>query len=200
MVKYTPEHITKCIIVAGGSPDTKFQRDEKGNLILRTVISWDGSRLQPIAIGEELPQFLSRRVVHAMVFPADRIKQLRVNLGMSQTELAERLSISKQTCTAWETGATLPHAAHQKALRELEQTALSEPVVATPIHELRRKLHLTLKDFAASYNVSVTTIKRWESGKSRPGPKYRAKLAAAWQAVKAKEADDWQQSVLNALD
>ena len=39
---------------------------------------------------------------------ADRIKQLREQMGMTQTELAKRLGITRSSVNAWEMGISVP--------------------------------------------------------------------------------------------
>lgn len=39
-----------------------------------------------------------------------RIKEIRMSQGMTQSELAKRLDVSRSTIAMWETGANIPNA------------------------------------------------------------------------------------------
>lgn len=39
---------------------------------------------------------------------ADKLKEARKNAGLTQTELAEKLSVSRQAITKWESGKGIP--------------------------------------------------------------------------------------------
>lgn len=49
----------------------------------------------------------------------DRIKELRVNAGLSQTELAEKLTVSRQAVSKWESGRGTPDIANIGAIAAL---------------------------------------------------------------------------------
>ena len=38
----------------------------------------------------------------------ERLKEMRLNAGMSQEELASKLNVSRQSVSKWETGDSLP--------------------------------------------------------------------------------------------
>ena len=49
---------------------------------------------------------LSEKEVNTMI--AERIKQLRLSLGMTQTDLAKKLNITRSSVNAWEMGISTP--------------------------------------------------------------------------------------------
>lgn len=55
---------------------------------------------------------------------AERIKTLRKEAGLSQEELSERIGVSRQAVTKWETGAGLPDVYNLKALAEEFDTTI----------------------------------------------------------------------------
>jgi len=70
----------------------------------------------------------------------------------------------------------------------------------SPIHELRRRLHMTQEEFAHAIGVTVSTVNRWENGHIEPSrlarraieglaaqlpgddPEFEATMAAAMNA------------------
>ena len=39
---------------------------------------------------------------------------------------------------------------------------------SSPVHELRRRLHMTQEEFAHAIGVTVSTVNRWENGHIEP--------------------------------
>jgi DNA-binding XRE family transcriptional regulator len=52
---------------------------------------------------------------------ADQIKKLRLELGLSQKEMAKQVGVSRVTITRWETGRFRPHHLCLRQIRELEK-------------------------------------------------------------------------------
>ena len=59
---------------------------------------------------------------------AEKLRQLRVDSGMSQEKLAERLTVSRQAVSKWENGEALPDMENMIALAKLYGTSLDELV------------------------------------------------------------------------
>ena len=59
---------------------------------------------------------------------AARLKTLRTERGFSQEYVAERLGVSRQAVSKWETGASEPSTANLRALAALYQVSLDELV------------------------------------------------------------------------
>lgn len=78
----------------------------------------------------------------------DKIKALRTEQGLTQTQLAEKLFVSRSTVAKWENGLGLPNPEAMQALEEIfgitkDQIATAEPEAI--IVEKNRKLHLILQ-------------------------------------------------------
>ena len=56
----------------------------------------------------------------------ERLKELRLGTGFSQEQVAERVGVSRQAVTKWETGQTIPAAENLAALAELYQVSLDD--------------------------------------------------------------------------
>jgi len=54
---------------------------------------------------------------------AERVRQLRETLGLTQRELAEELGVRQQTVSEWETGAYRPRGASARMLRVVAERA-----------------------------------------------------------------------------
>ncbi|NLI04082.1 MAG: helix-turn-helix transcriptional regulator [Actinomycetaceae bacterium] len=76
---------------------------------------------------------------------ADRIKECRIEAGLSQAELAERLCVSRQAVSKWESGKGAPDIANLQSMAKLfgvsvdyllddnSASSLGEPVLRQPI-------------------------------------------------------------------
>ena len=55
-----------------------------------------------------------------------RLKELRTQSGFSQEMVAERIGVSRQAVTKWESGRTIPTAENLAALAQLYQVPLTQ--------------------------------------------------------------------------
>ena len=62
---------------------------------------------------------------------AEKLKNLRIEHGLSQEKLAEQLMVSRQAVSKWENGETLPDMENMIALAKLYNTSLDELVGLT---------------------------------------------------------------------
>lgn len=63
---------------------------------------------------------------------AENIKRERINAGMTQEQLAERLDVARSTITQWETGWTQPRMGAVARLAEVFGMSVSEMVADDP--------------------------------------------------------------------
>ena len=63
-----------------------------------------------------------------MIFP-EKLKSLRKQAGLSQEQLAEKLNVSRQAITKWETGAGIPDVENIKSIALLFQLSIDELLV-----------------------------------------------------------------------
>lgn len=59
----------------------------------------------------------------------DRLKQIRMNNGWSQEQLAEKIGVSRQAITKWETKKGLPDMENMVILAEIFNLTLDELVL-----------------------------------------------------------------------
>lgn len=57
---------------------------------------------------------------------SEKIKQARLKLGLTQEDVADKLDISRQTLSNWETGKTLPDIANVMKMSDLYNISLDE--------------------------------------------------------------------------
>jgi len=57
------------------------------------------------------------------VWDSDGVKRLREQLGVTQSELADRIGTRQQTVSEWETGASTPRRMSQRLLRMVAEEA-----------------------------------------------------------------------------
>lgn len=59
----------------------------------------------------------------------DRLKQIRMNQGLSQEQLAEKIGVSRQAITKWETNRGLPDVENMVILAEIFKITLDELIL-----------------------------------------------------------------------
>lgn len=69
---------------------------------------------------------------HGEAWDADRVRELRRRLGMTQRELAEELGVRQQTVSEWETGIYRPRGAAARLLRIVAEQAAGYEAGPTP--------------------------------------------------------------------
>lgn len=62
---------------------------------------------------------------------SEKLKQIRNNEGISQEQLAERIGVSRQAVTKWETGKGLPDIENMTILAEIFKVTLDELISGT---------------------------------------------------------------------
>jgi transcriptional regulator with XRE-family HTH domain len=101
----------------------------------------------------------------------DHIRKRRLDLGLTPSEAAGLIGVSPVTLRGWERGARTPRVRHIPAvIRFLRYVPFSEG--ATPGEKYlaeRRARGLTRREFAQRVGVDVSTVWRWEKGRTVPG-------------------------------
>ena len=59
---------------------------------------------------------------------SDKLREIRKNEGLSQEQLAEKIGVSRQAITKWETGKGLPDIENMVIIAEIFKTTLDELV------------------------------------------------------------------------
>src|SRR5437867_235373 len=89
---------------------------------------------------------------------AERVRELRIRLGLTQRELAEELGVRQQTVSEWETGSYRPRGASLRVLRMVAERSRPEYVAgeASPITD--RKSVGATGEHRAVYNADKRSM------------------------------------------
>jgi transcriptional regulator with XRE-family HTH domain len=91
----------------------------------------------------------------------DNLKQLRTQKGLTQSQLAEKIFVSRSTIAKWENGLGLPNPeamAALEALFEIDRQALLTNEPETVIVEKNQKLHLLWEIIVWSAMLALTIL------------------------------------------
>lgn len=103
----------------------------------------------------------------------DHIRKRRLNLGLQQRDVAQKLGVNVNTVTNWELNRTqpaprfIPGIIRFLAYVPFDTTGDSLPVPAR-LKAYRRIHGLSQKKLAVALGVDPSTLARWELGKSQP--------------------------------
>ena len=102
------------------------------------------------------------------------IRRLRNSLGLTQGIFADRLKVTRETVSRWESGRLKPRQALQIAMAQMTSTdangAGKQRIRAKDVVRLRRELRLTQSQFGLLLHTTRFTVLRWESGLNAPHP------------------------------
>lgn len=71
----------------------------------------------------------------------------------------------------------------------------------SPVHELRRRLHMTQEEFAHAIGVTVSTVNRWENGHIEPSRLARRAIEGlAAQLTDGSEPEEVALTPMNAKE
>ena len=73
---------------------------------------------------------------------ADKLRTIRKQAGMSQEKLAEKLSVSRQAITKWETNMGIPDIENIMAISALFDVSIDELLCKEKIRRKRRSIFL----------------------------------------------------------
>lgn len=113
------------------------------------------------------------------------VRRLRLEAGLTQGELAEKLDASQGLISAWETGRAPINGNIQKALRAIFGNAVQPQsnLFGDWLKRIREQQNLTVQELAERSNVSAPAIYNIESGRSaNPRKSTMDRLAKALQS------------------
>jgi transcriptional regulator with XRE-family HTH domain len=98
------------------------------------------------------------------------VRKRRLDLGLFQRQLAERIGVNPDTIRSWETNATTVALKHVPAVVEfLDYVPFPEPATLSERLRLYRKLNgISRRELACRLGVDETTVWRWEVGRGNP--------------------------------
>lgn len=101
----------------------------------------------------------------------DHIRKRRLDLGLLQRQLAERIGVHPGTVRNWETNATTVALKHVPAVVEfLGYAPFPEPAsLAERIRLYRWQNGISRRELARRLRADETTVWRWEAGLGKPG-------------------------------
>ena len=87
---------------------------------------------------------------------SERLKQARIQSGMTQEQVAEKVMVSRVTLSHWENGKTLPDIASLISLSDLYQISLDELLKGDP--KMTEKVKKDAKDLNNRRVLLITAI------------------------------------------
>ena len=84
----------------------------------------------------------------------DRIKEARLNAGLSQDQAAEKIMVSRQTVSNWENGKSLPDIASILTMSDLYQISLDELLKGDP--KMKEKAKKDTRDLVINRRLAFT--------------------------------------------
>jgi DNA-binding transcriptional regulator YiaG len=108
-----------------------------------------------------------------------KFKRLRMSLGLTQEQLAQKLGIDESTMAGWERGENTPVGPYRKLIQDFVggdgllpkrpgTTSGKIRFSSRKIIALRKKLGLSKAALARQIGVNVNTLWRWERGERKP--------------------------------
>lgn len=110
----------------------------------------------------------------------DHIRARRIDLGLFQKEVAERIGVHPLTITNWEDSASQPPVQYIPAIIRFLGYDPSPEATTFPGRLIysRRVRGLTQKQLATELGVNPTTVRNWENSQHEPSRKRHELIAA----------------------
>lgn len=126
---------------------------------------------------------------------SQRLKELRLKKGLTQTELGEKVGVKQNTFTNWENGKREPNFETLLKLASILNTTTSYllgesdiyygygskefkvKIFGTRLREVRKSKKLTQVELANMLNISQKSYSHWETQKTEPTLENVVKLA-----------------------
>jgi len=109
----------------------------------------------------------------------DHLRKKRLDLGLLQKEVANKIGADETSVWNWENNRAKPSLSHIPAIIQfLEYTPTLAPKegLGGKIRVSRESLGLSQERLAHTLIIDPTTIRRWESGQTRPSKELLKKL------------------------
>lgn len=84
----------------------------------------------------------------------ERIKEARLNAGLTQEQAAEKIMVSRQTVSNWENGKSLPDIASILTMSDLYQISLDELLKGDP--KMKEKVKKDTRDLVINRRLAFT--------------------------------------------
>jgi len=116
------------------------------------------------------PRPLPRSYPQVLTTIGDHLRKRRLDLGLLQREVAERLGVGETTVTNWELNRTTPALQFIPGIIEFLGYAPFPAGASLPdrLRTCRRLCGLSLNRLACLLQVDESTLARWERGTRRP--------------------------------
>lgn len=102
-----------------------------------------------------------------------KIKEIRLNRGMTLEEFGKMFRATKSNVLKWENGTSLPNKSRLKKIADLIGIPVNKFVsnhTGEKIKEIRLGLGMTTKEFGALLNATDSNVTSWEKGRTSPNP------------------------------
>lgn len=102
-----------------------------------------------------------------------KIKEIRLNRGMTLEEFGKMFGASKSNVRKWENAESLPNKSRMKKIADLAGVSVSEFVsnhTGEKIKEIRLGLGENLETFSARFDANRGLASAWENGRFIPNP------------------------------
>ncbi|MBE6651403.1 MAG: phosphoglucosamine mutase [Ruminococcaceae bacterium] len=97
---------------------------------------------------------------------SEKITQLRIRAGMSQEELAERVSVSRQSVSKWEIGQALPQLDKVVLLSEIFGISTDELLKdKNPLKSTKKNKYFGTDGFRGESNIELTSMHAYKIGR-----------------------------------
>ena len=131
---------------------------------------------------------------------AERIKECRINLGFSQAELAERIHVSRQAVTKWESGKGYPDIDNLKAMSVLFDVSVDYLLdeAPGPTTDAKMRVPIDLENVAAGHGSTGSKQAKYDAAIRHVFPNATIRpLRHKHKNTKTESAIEWIISALN---
>ena len=174
--RVTPEALQdiQAHIAWAKSEPVEFARDAAGEIIME----YGKPKYLPARRRLHVPE----KMVRALRLPPTDIRAIRKSLGLTQTEMAQRVGVSRRIYQSWEVGDVVPSDSNQRALLRLQRDIDQlPPLTPEMIRQAREARQHTKASYARELHVSAMSVGRWEAGTATPRPDKAKEILGDYQ-------------------